>query len=334
MKKALIKLLSVSALTLAVAGVNAADTKDYVLNTASTGGTYHPVGTAISTLSKVKLLPKEGFSLTAVNSAGSGANVQALGAGTADFAILQGLYGSYAATGTGPVTAKQTNMRSVTMLWQNVEQFIVSKDDAKTGTMADMVALKGKSMGFGKQNSGTLGSNKVLMQGLGVDIEKDYTLVYSGYGPTADALANGQVSGVGIPSGTPTGAITKLMAANTGKFTLLNTTPEEMKKMDAGRELWTPFIIKAGTYPGQDADVTTIAQPNFLAVNASVDENHVYLLTKALYENLPFLQAIHKATKAMNKDAAMAGLPVPLHPGAVKYYKEIGLTVPDRLIAK
>ncbi|WP_299880995.1 TAXI family TRAP transporter solute-binding subunit [uncultured Cocleimonas sp.] len=334
MKKTLIKLLSVSALTLAVAGVNAADSKDYVLNTASTGGTYHPVGTAISTLSKVKLLPKEGFSLTAVNSAGSGANVQAMGAGTADFAILQGLYGSYAATGTGPVTAKQTNMRSVTMLWQNVEQFIVSKEDAKTGTMADMVALKGKSMGFGKQNSGTLGSNKVLMKGLGMDIEKDYKLVYSGYGPTADALANGQLSGVGIPSGTPTGAITKLMAANTGKFTLLNTTPEEMKAMDGGRELWTPFTIKAGTYPGQDADVTTIAQPNFLAVNASVDENHVYLLTKALYENLPFLQAIHKATKAMNKDSAMAGLPLPLHPGAAKYYKEIGLTVPDRLIAK
>ena len=71
-------------------------------------------------------------------------------AGTADFAILQGPYGSYAATGTGPVTQNNTNMRSVTMLWQNVEQFLVAKADAKTGTMADMVALKGKSMGFWK----------------------------------------------------------------------------------------------------------------------------------------------------------------------------------------
>ncbi len=88
-----------------------AETKDYVLNTASTGGTYHPVGTAISTLSKVKLLPKQKFSLTAVNSAGSGANVQALGAGTADFAILQGLFGSYAVTNTGPITEPQTNLR-------------------------------------------------------------------------------------------------------------------------------------------------------------------------------------------------------------------------------
>ena len=80
--------------------------------------------------------------------------------------------------------------------------------------------------------------------------------------------------------------------------------------------------------------MNTIAQPNFLAVNANVDEEHVYLLTKTLYENLPFLQAIHKATKAMNKDAAMAGLPVPLHPGAARYYKEIGLTVPDSLMVK
>ncbi len=333
MKKQLLSIAVASLLTVSMSSAFA-ESKDYILNTASTGGTYHPVGTAISTLSKVKLLPKEKFSLTAVNSAGSGANIQALGSGTADFAILQGLYGSYASTGTGPVTAKQENVRSITMLWQNVEQFIVSNDDAKTGTMADMLSLKGKPMGFGKQNSGTLGSNKVLLKGLGLDIDSDFTLVYAGYGPTADALANGQIEGVGIPSGPPTGAITKLMAANQGKFTLLNVTPEEAEMMNGGRNLWTPYTIKAGTYPGQDSDVTTIAQPNFLAVNASVDDNHVYLLTKTLYENLPFLQAIHKATKAMNTESAMAGLPVPLHPGAVKYYKEIGLTVPSHLMAK
>ena len=332
MNKILTAILTASALSLSVSANSA--NKDYVLNTASTGGTYHPVGTAISTLSKVKLLPTKQFSLTAVNSAGSGANVQAMGAGTADFAILQGLYGSYAATGTGPITAKQTNMRSVTMLWQNVEQFLVPKDMAKTGTMADMLGVKGKSVGLGKQNSGTLGSNKVLLEGLGIDIDKDYTLMYAGYGPTADALANGQIAGVGIPSGPPTGAITKLMAANKGKFTLLNVTDEQAAKMDGGRSLWTKYVIKAGTYPGQDKDVTTVAQPNFLAVNASVDEGHVYELTKSIYENLGFLQAIHKATKAMNTESAMSGLPVPLHPGAARYYKEIGLTVPDRLMAK
>ena len=126
--------------SLMTSGTAVANAKDYVLNTASTGGTYHPVGTAIATLSKVKLLPKKKFSLTAVNSAGSGANVQALGAGTADFAILQGLFGSYAATGTGPVSAPQKNLRSVTMLWQNVEQFVVANSAVKNGTASDLLS--------------------------------------------------------------------------------------------------------------------------------------------------------------------------------------------------
>lgn len=312
----------------------AQDTKDYVLNTASTGGTYHPVGTAISTLSKVKLLPTEKFSLTAVNSAGSGANVQAMGSGTADFAILQGLYGSYAATGTGPITEPQTNLRSVSMLWQNVEQFVVAVDQAKTGTVSDIVALKGQSAGMGSQNSGTLGSNSVLLSGLGIDVEKDFELVYAGYGPTADAMANGQVAVAGIPSGPPTGAITKLMASNEGKFTVLDVTEEELAKMDGGRDLWVPYTIAAGTYPGQEKDINTIAQPNILAVNDSVDENHVYLLTKTMYENLGFLTAIHPATKAMAIEKALAGLPLPLHPGAARYYKEVGLDIPERLMAQ
>jgi len=303
---------------------------DYVLNTASTGGTYHPVGTAISTLTKIKLLPKQKFSLTAVNSA----DVQALGAGTADFAILQGLFGSYAATGTGPITEPQTNMRAVTMLWQNVEQFVLSNDKVTSGTVSDLLDLKGMAMGMGKQNSGTIGSNTVLMGGLGVNIDSDYELVFAGYGPTADALANGQAIGAGMPSGPPTGAITKLMASNEGKFTILDITEEQAAAMDGGRNLWVPYTIAAGTYPGQTKDVQTIAQPNFLAVNADVDEEHVYQLTKTMYENLGFLQAIHPATKAMAVENAMAGLPVPLHPGAARYYKEVGLTIPERLMAE
>jgi len=311
-----------------------ADGKDYILNTASTGGTYHPVGTAISTLTKVKLLPKQKFSLTAVNSAGSGANVQALGSGTADFAILQGLFGAYAKTGTGPISEPQKNIRSITMLWQNVEHFIVPTEMAKTGTMDDIVALKGKGAGMGAQNSGTLGSNRVLLAGLGLDIEKDFDLMYAGYGPTGAALANGQIVAAGIPGGPPVGGVTQLFAANEGKFTILNVTPEQAAKMDGDRKLWVPYTIPAGTYPGQTKDVQTVAQPNFLAVNDSVDENHVYLLTKAMFENLPFLQAIHPATKAMAIDKALAGLPLPLHPGAQRYYEEVGLTIPDHLKAQ
>ena len=333
MRPSLKTLLSAALISAGLVGTASADS-DYVLNTASTGGTYHPVGTAIATLSKVKLLPKEKFSLTAVNSAGSGANVQALAANTAQFAILQGLFGSYAASGTGPVSEPQTNMRSITMLWQNVEQFILSNDLVKDGTVSDMMAAKGKVVAMGKENSGTIGSNSVLMSGLGVDFDNDFDFVHAGYGPSVDALANGQAVGAGIPAGPPTSAITKLMSANGDKFTLLNVTAEEAAKMDGGRNLWVPYTIPAGTYPGVDKDVQTIAQPNFLAVNGDVPEEHVYLLTKTLYENLPFLQAIHPATKAMAVEQAMAGLPVPLHPGAARYYVEAGLEIPERLLSK
>ena len=281
MKFSLKKITGVVAASMLGLAMNAqAADADYVLNTASTGGTYHPVGTAIATLSKIKLLPKEKFSLTAVNSAGSGANVQALGANTAQFAILQGLFGSYATTGTGPVSEPQTNLRSVTMLWQNVEQFVINNENVSSGTVSDLAGVKGETVAMGKQNSGTIGSNKVLLAGLGLDLEADYKQIHAGYGPSADALANGQALAAGIPSGPPTGAITKLFASNTGKFTLLSVTEEEAAKMDGGRGLWVPYTIAAGTYPGQDKDVLTIAQPNFLAVNADVDENHVYMLTK------------------------------------------------------
>ena len=167
-----------------------------------------------------------------------------------------------------------------------------------------------------------------------MDIDKDFDLVYGGYGPSASALQNGQVEGISTPAGAPTGAITKLFASVGDDVTMLEYTDEQIRKADGGLSLWTRYVIPKGTYPGQAADIKTIAQPNFLAVRGDVDEEFVYLLTKTLYENLPFLQAIHKATKAMSIDRALAGLPMPLHPGAARYYKEAGLQVPDSLIAK
>lgn len=310
-----------------------AEEANYILATASTGGTYYPVGVALATLVKVKLQPGEGIGMSAINSAGSGENVRLLREGEAQFAILQGLYGYYAATGTGPLeeSGKQENLRSVTMLWQNVEHFVIASDKAQAGTLSDMAALKGEAMALGSQNSGTIGSNAALLSGLGVDIETDYELVYGGYGPSAAALQDGQVAGIGTPAGVPVGAISQLFASVGDQVTLLNVTDEELAQADGGRELWTSYTIPAGTYPGLDQDVTTIAQPNFLATSADVSEDNVYMITKTIYENLPFLQAIHPATKAMAIEKAIAGLPLPLHPGALKYYEEVGIEVPDRL---
>ncbi|SMX23437.1 TAXI family TRAP transporter solute-binding subunit [Boseongicola aestuarii] len=312
-----------------------AEEASYVLATASTGGTYYPVGVALSTLVKVKLEPGEKIGMSAISSAGSGENVRLLREGEAQFAIMQGLFGSYAVSGTGPIaeSGPQENLRSITMLWQNVEQFIVSSDVAGDGTVGVLADLKGEGMAMGTQNSGTIGSNRTLLTGLGVDLDNDYDLVFAGYGPSAEALQNGQVKGINTPAGVPTGAVSQLMAAAGDSVTPLDVTDEQMAAMDGGRDLWTRYVIPAGTYPNQDADWNTIAQPNFLATNADIPEENVYLITKTIYENLPFLQAIHPATQAMALERAIAGLPAPLHPGAARYYSEQGIDIPARLIA-
>lgn len=313
-----------------------AQDKDYILATASTGGTYYPVGVAIATLTKIKLQPKMKISLSAISSAGSGENVKLMRDNEAQFAILQGLYGKYAWEGIEAFAqdGKQKNLRSISMLWQNVEHFVIANEFAKTGTIEDVVGMKGKRMALGNKNSGTLGSNKHLLANFGINVDKDYELMYAGYTPSAQALQDGQVDGFSTPAGAPVGAVINAFAQKADSITLLGFTPEQIKKADGGYDLWNAFLIKAGTYPGLDKDVTTIAQPNFLAVRDDIDEETVYQLTKALYENLPFLNSIHKATTAMSLESAIAGLPMPLHPGAVRYYKEAGLTIPDRLIAK
>jgi TRAP transporter TAXI family solute receptor len=330
----LFAVLFFSIATLGAPESQAADEKSFLLATASTGGTYYPVGVAIATLTKVKLQPAHKIGMSAINSAGSGENIKLLRDNEAQFAILQGLYGYYAWNGVGPLEqdGPQKELRSVSMLWQNVEQFVVLADKAKSGTMSDLEALEGERMALGKKNSGTIGSNRFLLKNLGIDADGAFELVYVGYGPSADALQNGQVAGMGTPAGSPTGAVTKAFAAMGDKITMLDFTDEQMKKADGGLDLWTRYVIEAGTYPGQTKDFKTIAQPNFLAVRADVDEEAVYMITKTIYENLPFLNAIHKATKVMALEKALAGLPMPLHPGAAKFYKEVGLDIPDRLM--
>lgn len=328
--------LAATVLSSIAAPARAQDAGSYILSTASTGGTYYPVGVALSTLTKVKLEPKQKIGMNAVSSAGSGENIRLMRDNEAQFGILQGLFGYYAATGTGPLaeSGPQTELRSVTMLWPNVEHFVIAAGKAATGTIADFAALKGGSVALGAKNSGTIGSNAAILAGFGLDIYTDFTLVEGGYGPAAEALQNGQVVGLSAPAGVPVGAISQLFATAGDSVKLLTFTPEQVAEGDGGRNLWVPFQIPAGTYPGQSYDVTTIAQPNFLAVRADVPEEHVYQITKTIYENLAFLNAIHPATKDMSLDRAIGGLPLPLHPGAARYYREVGIEIPERLIAK
>ncbi|MCG6400745.1 TAXI family TRAP transporter solute-binding subunit [Vibrio fluvialis] len=316
-----------------LAGAHAAEERSYILATASTGGTYYPVGVALATLSKVKLSPTYHFSLSAISSAGSGENVKMLNENEAQFAILQGLYGAWAWAGEGPYKERQTQLRSVSMLWQNVEHFIVRSDLAPNGSIADMANMQGKKFSIGSKNSGTEYSGRQIMKGLSIDPDS-FNLAYLGYSGSASALQNGTIDGMNTPAGVPVGAVTQAFAALGNDIKILSFTDEQIKQANGNYELWTKYVIPANTYPGLDKPITTIAQPNFLAVRDDISEEDVYQLTKTMYENLAFLQGIHKATKAMAIEKAIAGLPLPLHPGAARYYKEVGINIPAQLIAE
>ncbi|WP_338123996.1 TAXI family TRAP transporter solute-binding subunit [Vibrio neptunius] len=310
-----------------------ASERSYILATASTGGTFYPVGVALATLSKVKLAPKQHFSLAAISSAGSGENIKLLNDNQAQFAILQGLYGAWAWQGAGPYKSSQTQLRSVSMLWQNVEHFIVRSDIAQTGTISDLEKLQGKKFSIGKKSSGTENSGRQIMQSLAINPE-EFKLAFMGYGGSASALQNGTIDGMNTPAGVPVGAVTQAFAALGNDIQILSFTDEQIKQANREYDIWTKYEIPANTYPNLDKPITTIAQPNFLAVRDDIPEEDVYQLTKTIYENLPFLQGIHKATKAMALEKSISGLPVPLHPGAARYYREMGIELPAELLAR
>ena len=135
-----------------------------------------------------------------------------------------------------------------------------------------------------------------------------------------------------IPAGPPVGAITRAFAALGKDLTILGCTEEQLKKINKQHDLWSKHPIPAGTYPGQEKMIGSLSQPNFMAVRQDVDEEAVYKIVKTIYNNLDFLKNIHQATSNMRIDRAIAGLPVPLHPGAARFFREQGVEIPDHLI--
>ncbi|MFH1137976.1 MAG: TAXI family TRAP transporter solute-binding subunit [Pseudomonadota bacterium] len=299
--------------------------KKLIIATATPGGTYHPVGAALASLIGAKLSQARGITAAAVNSAGSGENLRLLANKTADLAILQALFGLEAYHGRGAYEGRAVkDFAAVTMLWENVEHFVVLGDQAKTGTMADLQGF-GKKFSIGSKGSGTEGSGRAILSALGLDPDRDLALEFLGYDDSAQAMLDGRIFGANIPAGPPAPAVARLHAEpGPGKVKVLDFTDEQLAAIRRSHPIWTRYVIAAGTYPGQDRPINTIAQPNFLACRSDLPEETVYLITKTIYENLPLLEKAHPATAAMSLERAVLGLPAPLHPGALKYYREVG----------
>jgi len=307
-------------------------TRPYVLTTATTGGTYYPVGVALATIVHAELAASDGISMTAISSAGSVENIKLLRDNQAQFAMLQGLFGAWSWSGEGPVRKPQRHLRSVTALWKNVEHFVLLSELAQRGDIMDLALLDGQRFVLGARNSGAEQTGRFILDTLGIDYAARFRASYMGYGPTADALRDGNIVGMNIPAGVPVSAITRAYAQMGDSMRILDWSDSALETINGRYPLWDRYDLPPGTYPNQDETVRTVASPNVLVARDDVPADHVYMITKVIWENLATLQEIHGATKDMRPETAIRGLGAPLHVGALRYFREVGLEVPGRLV--
>lgn len=306
--------------------------RPYILTTATTGGAYYPIGVAIATITKSQLGPTEGITLSAISSAGSLENIKLLRDNQAQFALLQGPFAAWGWNGEGPISRPQTHLRSVAAVWLNVEHFVLMSDLVQNGTIRDLDNLDGQRFVLGARNSGAEQTGRYILDSLGIDYENKMNFAWMGYGGAANAIQDGNVVGMNVPAGAPVSAITQAFAQMGDRISLLNFTEQDLADINRRYDLWDWYDFAPGTYPNQDEPVRSIASPNVLAVRDDVPEEVVYHITKTIWENLGALQDIHAATRDMQLQRAVRGLGAPLHPGAIRYYLERGLEIPDRLL--
>lgn len=324
-------ILGLALLSLGGCTENLSTSRPYILTTATTGGTYYPVGVALATITKAQLHDTEGISLSAISSAGSLENIKLMRDNQAQFALLQGIFAAWAWNGEGPISRPQTWLRSIGAMWQNTDHFVLLTQLTRDGTIMDLDTLDGQRFVLGARNSGAQWSGHHILTSLGIDYESKFSLAYMGYGPTAGAIQDGTIVGMNIPAGVPVTAITRAFAIAGADLTLLSFTDSQLERINARYPLWSRYVIQAGTYPNQADDLQTIAHPNVLAVRADIPDEAVYKITRTIFENLAALHEIHKATREVTLDKALTGLDAPLHPGAARYYREQGIEIPARL---
>ena len=269
--------------------------------------------------------------LSAVESKGFVDNVRKLQRNEAQFAILQAMFGHFARTGTGTFAgeAPDDSIRAIAMLWRDADHFVIDRAYEKTGTIADLGELKGMPVSLGVDGPGPIESNRLLLSHLGIDVDNSFNLTHLNYQQSSEALKRGEIKGMSTPIRPPAPHIENVLANSGGQHTLLEFTDEQIAKADGGLGLWTPYVIPAATYPGQERDIQTVAKSNLLVARADVDDEVVYQVTKAMFENLDFLRNIHDAMYETSLDRALVGMPMPLHPGALRFYQEVGLLGPD-----
>lgn len=321
-------LVTLLIVVMAIAGKKQNARKTFLsVATASTGGTFYPIGVGLANV-WTNALKDQQIQVTAQSSAGSVENIDLLQKNEAQLAILQSLLAVEAWQGVRNFTGRPYNdLRAISMLWPNVEHFVLMDNRIKSGTLSDIASTR---YSVGPQASGTEQSTMIILQGIHLT-KQNIQPEYLGYSDTISAMRDGRLDGGALPAGVPASAVTDMYASGV-PAKLLNVTDQQLSDINRIASSWFRFVIEADTYPNQKQAVSTIAQPNILVTTRFPDEETVYTLTKAMFENSEEVHAVHSSAKHILLENALKGISVPLHIGAWRYYTEKGLTIPNELI--
>lgn len=283
--------------------------------TGGTSGVYYPLGSALTKIYGENI--KDSKVQVQVTKA-SVENLVLLQEGKGEIAFVLGDSAKDAWEGKEDAGFKNKldKLRILGAIYPNYIQIVASKD-SKIKTLAD---LKGKGLSVGAAKSGTELNSRAIFSAAGLSYKDLGKLEYLPFAESIELIKNRQLDATLQSAGLGVASLKDL--ANSLDVTVVSVPDAVVKKMGA------PFIsgkIPANTYKGQTEDVNTAAVVNYLVTRKDVSDATAYQMTKLFYENLPALVAAHSAAQAINvKDAAL-NPPLPLHPGAIKYYKEKGL---------
>ncbi|MCP1319734.1 TAXI family TRAP transporter solute-binding subunit [Halomonas sp. 707B3] len=290
--------------------------------TGGTGGVYYPIGGGFAEMINNHI---EGAQATAEVTGASVENMGLIMRGDADMALALAdtVYQAY--TGTGDFDGRQIeNTRALASVYPNAVQ-LVTLAESDIQSIAD---LAGKRVSVGAPGSGTELNARALLEANGVSYE-DFTPQRLNFNETADAIRDGDIDAGFWSVGPPTSSILNLAA--TRDIRLISLTDEEIANAQEAEAVFAPYELAAGMYDGMDEAVQTIGIPNVLVVNSDMDEELAYQLTQLLFENTDELIAVHPAANDTTIEFTMNSTPVPLHPGAIRYFEEVGAEIPDRL---
>ncbi len=317
----LILSLVVTSLLAGVTGCADGGKTEVTIYTGGTGGTYFPLGSKYAELLNQF---SDNIDATAVTSGASVTNCKAIGTGECQAGLAQNDVSYYARKGTDMFDAPIPELQGVACWYPETIQFVV-KADSDIMSLADMA---GKNVAVGAPGSGTAVACEQVLGAAGV--WDSITRFDLNFGEAASALKLGQVDVGFLVAGFPTAAIEEIAVST--EVRVVDVSDDILQELgEAGYPFYVRQELPAGTY-GMDASASTVAVQAMLCVGADVPEDVVYEMTKILFEQVGELRAIHTKANDITLDTALDGMSLLLHPGAVKYYGEAGVTVPAELI--